>query len=991
MRWTRSGRHCPADETWKPVELCSALRTESGLPTDSFTRILVRDPHVAMTPNTPGLLEREDELEMLRQGVGDARQGRGRLISIEAPGGLGKTRLLAEAARLAAAAGFHCVRARGTELERRFAYGCVRQLFESDLAQLTSSERDGLFTGAAAQARGLFEPGAEDGPGYGYSLLHGLYWLVNNACAQEPLALLLDDVHWADLESLELLLYLAPRLDGIPLLVVAAHRPSEGHGDELAQLAAAPEATSLRPRRLSREATGEICRGRLAADVAPEFVAACHAATGGNPFYLDSLLREVLDRGVAPTELGAGSVERIGPADIARSVRLRLAGRPAAVALVRGLAVLGDRATLAEAAELAALEEAEASAAADHLVRLGILMDDAVLQFGHPIVREAVYADLGPRERAQGHARAATVLRDMGASEERVAAQIVASAPASDPARVALLRRVAADALARGGPAAAVTLLSRASTEPPPPDERGAVLLELALAKLRLGRPEAAIGELELAGRLLDAPALLTKSVRMLAEALTWQEDADGAVAVLSRAIESMDPGETEQRLLLEAERAACAQLGRRDVRESVAAELRRHTDLTGATPGERLILASVAYEEARTSESAAEASAVIERVVETPLLLDEQDLDVGGTIYLLLIALHPTDRLDLVERCVERMLEHAQERASVPAQAFSMVQRGWMALRRGEVADAEADARTTLDLLTAYGIPLGTSYATALLVEALLEGGDIEGAESALQGCPPAHEVPPGPTNPLLGARGLLRMAQGRAEESVDDLVAYGRDEELWGSASPLASRWRSHAALALAATGEAKKARAMAAEQLARARRWGAPVGVGIALRTWALVGAGADMVEPLREAADVLAGSPARLEQARTLTELGAALRRANRRSEAREVLEPALRDAERLGARTVAARARTEILAAGGRAAGPSGAGVEQLTASERRVAELAARGRSNPEIAQALFVTRKTVETHLGRVYRKLSIAGRHELPSRLAGLGGSGR
>jgi DNA-binding CsgD family transcriptional regulator len=174
------------------------------------------------------------------------------------------------------------------------------------------------------------------------------------------------------------------------------------------------------------------------------------------------------------------------------------------------------------------------------------------------------------------------------------------------------------------------------------------------------------------------------------------------------------------------------------------------------------------------------------------------------------------------------------------------------------------------------------------------------------------------------------------------------------------------------------------MALDDLERARRWGAASGVGVALRAVALVAGDGDPVGRLREASDVLAGSPARLEHARALTDLGAALRRANRRREARGALRDGLALAERCGARALAERGRTELRAAGGRARDPAGGGVLRLTASERRVAELAAQGRSNPEIAQELFVTRKTVETHLGHVYLKLGIAGRAELGRALA-------
>jgi ATP/maltotriose-dependent transcriptional regulator MalT len=307
------------------------------------------------------------------------------------------------------------------------------------------------------------------------------------------------------------------------------------------------------------------------------------------------------------------------------------------------------------------------------------------------------------------------------------------------------------------------------------------------------------------------------------------------------------------------------------------------------------------------------------------------------------------------------------------------------VSLRRGAVPQAEADARNALDQLTARGIELGRAFGLALLIQALVEDGELEAAERELRGGGFAEEIPPGlAINDLLEARGLLRLAQGRTREGLDDLLEFGRRDELWGGASPLASRWRSRAALALAALGEGERARAMAEADLARAGRWGAASGIGVALRAAGLVERGAASLDRLGEAAAALEGSPARLEHARALTDLGAALRRANRRADARAALEDGLELAVRCGAGALAARARTELRAAGGRAIASEGVGAERLTASERRVAELAARGHSNPEIAQALFVTRKTVETHLGHVYRKLEIAGRGDLPRALA-------
>jgi DNA-binding CsgD family transcriptional regulator len=174
-------------------------------------------------------------------------------------------------------------------------------------------------------------------------------------------------------------------------------------------------------------------------------------------------------------------------------------------------------------------------------------------------------------------------------------------------------------------------------------------------------------------------------------------------------------------------------------------------------------------------------------------------------------------------------------------------------------------------------------------------------------------------------------------------------------------------------------ERARAMAAEELTRARRWGATSGIGMGLRAAALVEPGPAAIDLLRESAQTLEGSPARLEHARALADLGAALRRANRRVDARDALRDSLAIARSCGARALVERIDTELRAAGGRSSDLEGTGIERLTVSERRVAELASRGYSNPRIAQELFVTRKTVETHLGHIYDKLDISGRAEL------------
>jgi DNA-binding CsgD family transcriptional regulator len=201
----------------------------------------------------------------------------------------------------------------------------------------------------------------------------------------------------------------------------------------------------------------------------------------------------------------------------------------------------------------------------------------------------------------------------------------------------------------------------------------------------------------------------------------------------------------------------------------------------------------------------------------------------------------------------------------------------------------------------------------------------------------------------------------------------------------NPAVLAWRSHLALALLGLDQRDEALELAREEVELARAWGAPRPIGVALRARGLAEGGDEGIETLRESVAVLEGSTARLELARSLVELGAALRRANQRSDARELLRQGLDLAVRTGALPLVVRAEQELSATGARPRRLLLSGVESLTASERRVAGFAADGLSNKDIAQALFVTTKTVEVHLSNVYRKLGIGSRSELPQALGG------
>ena len=233
--------------------------------------------------------------------------------------------------------------------------------------------------------------------------------------------------------------------------------------------------------------------------------------------------------------------------------------------------------------------------------------------------------------------------------------------------------------------------------------------------------------------------------------------------------------------------------------------------------------------------------------------------------------------------------------------------------------------------------------------------------------------------------ASGVLRAAAGNHEAAIEELRGCGLDHPMFGGENPAWVPWRSAAALSLAELGRNDEARELAADELRRARSFGAPRATGIALRAQALVGPPAERSETLSAALAVLESSPARLERARVLVDLGATLRAAGQRTAAREPLLDGLALAARCGALALERRARAELAAIGVRPRTTERSGEDSLTPSERRVAELAATGDTNRQIAQTLFVTEKTVETHLGRAFRKLDISSRRQLPDVLAG------
>jgi len=269
-----------------------------------------------MVDGGQALLERDAALARIDQCLRDAIAGAGSLLLLEGPAGIGKTRLVVAAGQHGRELGLTALSARGSELERDFAYGLVRQLFEAPLVAASPLERADLLSGAAGHAATLFgvAAGRDDiadallDPSF--AILHGLYWLCANLGRRTPLLLCIDDVHWADQASLRFLHYLGRRLQELPIAVVAATRPA-GPVDGsplLAALAADPSVEVLELAPLSQQAVAELMGLAFGTDVEPAFAAACHEVTGGVPFLVRELLRTIAEERIEPTSAACSRV-----------------------------------------------------------------------------------------------------------------------------------------------------------------------------------------------------------------------------------------------------------------------------------------------------------------------------------------------------------------------------------------------------------------------------------------------------------------------------------------------------------------------------------------------------------------------------------------------------------------------------------------------------------------------------------------------------------
>jgi DNA-binding CsgD family transcriptional regulator len=390
------------------------------------------------------------------------------------------------------------------------------------------------------------------------------------------------------------------------------------------------------------------------------------------------------------------------------------------------------------------------------------------------------------------------------------------------------------------------------------------------------------------------------------------------------------------------------------------------------------VLLASVA---GWRGESPAAVLSLLERGLDGGRFVEDEQADIW--LAQCVTALVAVDELDRAQTLVEEILAVASRRGSILGASAGSSFRGWVYAQRGELSRAEADIRGGFELARehelTFAIPSILRYAIDVVAER--PGlSDLEVLAERIE-LPPAF-MATGFGALMLDARARVRLAHGASAAAIADLRGCGAILDALRLRNPILCSWRSTLAVALRESAPAE-ARGLVAEELENARAVGLPRPEGMALRAAGLVEGGERGIELLREAASMLERSPSRLEHARALTDLGGALRRSGRRTQARDPLGRGLELARGCGAQRLAQRAEHELRAAGARPRSAVRSGIDALTPSELRVCRMAAQGMTNPEIAQALFVTRGTVESQLHSSYTKLGIRSRRELAARL--------
>jgi DNA-binding CsgD family transcriptional regulator len=933
--------------------------------------------------DTTALVGREAELAVLDRLASDALAGRGRAVVIEGEAGIGKSRLVAEATAGLPRRGATVLTGIGEPLELHRPFGLI-----ADCLQIARNAPDGRRQTIARylDADGL---GGAEGPGpdMRFKVSEAIVELVDELTARGPVVLVMENLHWADASSLYTLHRLGRRLSQLPLLLCCTTR-SAPRSEQLAELLHSLDrqgchGLGLDP--LDQAQSLRLAEQLVCAPIGPNLARQLRAA-GGNPLYIEELVGVAGRVDALQVDPDTTSIDIVQPTPavsigLAVMHRLGVLSQPT-VQVLRVASVLGVRFTVTDLANVLSEPVAALVGVLDDAIAAGILVQRGDrLAYRHDVVWESLYHDLPLATRAGLHRQVGYQLAGAGAPARQVAEHLARGAAPGDEEAVEWLRRAARAAL--GQEPRVADRLTREALRIAGPESpiRDLLLAELADCIARHGKAsERERLCREVLGRPHD-PTVEGRFVRHLATALQRQRRVADALAVLEQWRGSPNLGEAERVQLLGTTAYLAAifgDLGRASEMGEEAMRAATAIDDPSAFAFATMAVATVSYYSGRFALALEQSEAAVRARMRSsdPAVL-ELPPDVMSAPALI--------RLDRLDDALTTLREGAAEHeraGTVPWMPVNHVMAAavhfWAA--RWDDAVAEIDASVTLADEFDLGIPVAScSLRAVIAVHRDQLDVAAEWLRLADEGLGQAGRQML--FHWRLWARALLAEASGRLDEAVDEVWGLWELCADLGLASEYPTMGPELIPLALAAGQRDRAAVAVTAMEAVAARNPGVPSIQGSAMRCRGLLEDDSDL---LLSAVDAYAGTSRTFEAAPALADAAAALAARGRMDEARTMADRAaavyngagaVRDAARLDARL-----RSAGLARAGR--GPRRrprVGWPSLTASERRVAALVAGGRSNPQIAADLFISRRTVESHVSSALQKLGITSRVEL------------
>jgi len=944
------------------------------------------DPVVVL----PTLRGRAAEIEAVREWARPGSDGRVRELLLEGEAGIGKTCLLEVARAAAQRSGRSVFVGRADEIERSRPFGVLLDALGWRAAggvALPASLRQ-LEEGGSKDDGGAFQRSRD--PDQRFRTVDAIVGALEQVALDEPVALLLDDLQWADASTLLTVNAITRWLGYLDVAILATLRPFP-RTPELARLLDRLDHDGAR--RLEIGPLDDHAVAELATDVvgaAPGVtLRAAVASAAGNPLFVTELLRVLADEGSLVVVDGGAELERVVvPPSLRATIHRTLAFLGADVlALLHHASVLGTAFSLTDLAAVTGVGASDLTRRLRPAIQAGLLVDDAErLRFRHDLVRSAIYEDQPVAMRAALHAEAAERLAAAGASSLQVAEHIVLGGTSADATTIERLHAAARE-VGRQAPATAVRLLEHAlELSGQASDRRAAMLADLVTALLWCGRPQDAVRRAREGLRTgPDGPCqgLLWLG---LVQALSVQGRFRALIDEVERAVRTHGVTEAEASTMLA--EAANAHLLSGDVRTAEAmahdaVSLGRSVASEGVAAG-LMILSDVARGRGDVQSALGHAQEAVEATERR-----------GGVVHgwrpeiFLAMALRDLDRFDEAHAALQRGRIADEQRGHVtflPVYGYELATGHFLS---GRWDEAVTEAERALALAEEVGLAMLRSWPRSLLALIAVHRGDLEAAAAQLADLEPVDQAASSavglqsPREAL--ARSLLAEANGDAAAALALLQRAWDDHGGRGNVTALSQLAPDLVRLALACRDPTTAAGvALAVEHAARLQ----PVTsvVASAWRCRGLVDADADV---LVEAATHLAGSPRRFEHAHACEAAAAALVQADRRREAKPLFDAAIDTFDAMGAQRAAASAlaSARTLGIGRRRRGARTRAVhgwEALTPSETEVVALAADGLTNPEVGRRLFISRRTVQSHLSSAFRKLEITSRVELAALVA-------